>query len=210
MEQWRKDLLDRHERAGYIPIIRGLARSHTCPFYWYDDSRPVGDSVLHNGTVTFVNTGAATIAISAFHVYNQYIRDRAKGRHIKCQFGSATVEPEKYLFSSDENLDLVTFRLPEVLTAATRVIVHNAPKWPPDKLTQSDLVVFGGYPGHRRTEKHDTLETDFVTLISRVSQSSDDHASVYLNIPESHWPAGEHLANSPTWAAPAEVLSSAS
>ena len=197
MEQWRKDLLDLHERVGYIPTIRELARSHACPFYWYDDSLPVGNSVLHNGTITFVNTGAATIAISAFHVYNQYIRDRAKGPHIRCQFGSATVEPERYLFSSDENLDLVTFKLPDVLIAATRVAVHSAVQWPPDRLKQSDLVVFGGYPGHRRTEKYGTLESDFVTFISRVNQSSDDHASVYLNIPESHWPADQSIGEQP-------------
>ena len=190
-------MLDRHERAGYIPIIRELTRSYTCPFYWYDDSRPLGQSVLHNGTVTFVNTGAATLAISANHVYDQYIRDKAQYPHIKCQFGGATVEPERYICSSSENHDLVTFRLPEVLTAATRVIVHNSPKWPPERLKESDLVVFGGYPGHRRSERPDTLKTDFVTFISRVTQSSDDHAAVYLNIPESYWPAGESIGERP-------------
>ena len=197
MEQWQKDALDQHERAGYIPIIRELAMSHTCPFYWYDDSRSLGESVLHNGTATFVNTGAAILAISAFHVYAEYLRDKANAPQVRCQFGGVTVEPERYLVAANEILDLVTFRLPDILIVGTRVTVHNATKWPPDKLVQSDLVIFGGYPGQRRAEKPNSLETDFVTFISRVTQSSDDHASVYLNIPESHWPSGETMGERP-------------
>lgn len=197
METWQKESLNHLERAGYLPVIRSLARSHTCPFYWYDDFGPLGEAILHNGTVTFVNTGIATLAISANHVYERYLQDKANIPHTKCQFGGVTVEPERYVVSVNAALDIVTFELPSVLVAGSGATVHNAPKWPPDRLQQSELVIFGDYPGHRRTEREGALDTDFVVFISRVTQSSDDHVSVYLNIPESHWPRGESVGERP-------------
>jgi hypothetical protein len=197
MEQWKKDQLDLLERAGYIPILRELARSHTCPFYWYDDSRPLGDSILHNGTATVINTGTATLAVSANHVYAQYLQDKKRMPHLKCQFGGVTIDPELYVASENAALDIVTFELPSILVAGSGVTIHNSRVWPPDKLQQSELVIFGGYPGHRRTERDGALDTDFVTFISRVTQSSDDHFSVYLDLTNSHWPQGETVGERP-------------
>lgn len=55
-------------------------------------------------------------------------------------------------------------------------------------------------PGNRPVEAATTAHFDFVSMISRVSQSSEDHASICLNIPHSHWPQGESMEKSPIWA----------
>jgi hypothetical protein len=197
MDAWQIEGIDALERSGYLNVLRRLVMSHASPIWWYDTNRSAGTSILHSGTVSFVNAGADVFAVSAHHVYEQYLRDKAAHPSLKCQFGGVTVEPEKYLIDSDKKLDLVTFGLPIVLAAATGATIHNSPSWPPARLAQSDLVVLGGYPGNRRTEKTRSLDSDFVSFIGRITQSSEDHASVYLNIPASHWPQGKHLDESP-------------
>jgi len=189
--------INRLESAGYVNVLRDLVRSHTCPFWWYDDRAEVGSSILHNGTVTFVNTGSRVLGITANHVYEQYLKDKAQSPDTRCQFGSITVEPERYVISAEPNLDIVTFDLPVVLATATGVTTHNAGVWPPEELRTSDLVILGGYPGTRRSERSGTADFDFVTFISRVSQCSHDHIAVYLNMPESHWPQGESIGSGP-------------
>lgn len=197
MEQWQRDRLDHHERVGYIPIYRQLAMSHTCPMYWYDESLPIGQSVLHSGTVTIVNTRTETLVVSAEHVFRQYLLDKNENPRLKCQMGGVTVEPEKYLVDTDQELDLATFVLPSVLLAATGAIAHNTQKWPPDPMMQAELAILGGYPGNRRSEREGFLDTDFVTFITRVSQASDSHMAFQLNLAESHWPAGERIGQHP-------------
>lgn len=197
MEPWQIDGIDRLERSGYMNVLRNLVRSHTCAFWWFDDSAALGESILHSGTMTFVNTGTDTLGITANHVYESYLKDKADSPSIKCQIGSVTVEPERYVASIDTALDIAAFKLPSVLIAGTRVTVHNAATWPPEKLTESDLVVFGGYPGRRRTERIGVADFDFVSFVSRISQSSDDHISVYLNMPHSYWPQGVSVGDNP-------------
>ena len=189
--------IDRLEKSGYLSVLRGLVKSHTCPIWWYDDRRAVGKAILHNGTVAFVNTGRKVIAITANHVYEQYLKDKRENADLKCQFGNVTVEPEHYSIAADANVDVATFELPLVLAMATGVTTHNAGAWPPAELYESELIILGGYPGNRRSEKRHTVNSDFVSFISRVGQSSDDHLSIHLNMPESHWPQGERLDSSP-------------
>lgn len=197
MQPWQIQGLDRLERSGYMNVLRNLVRSHTCPFWWFDDQAPLGRSIIHNGTISFINTGSDVLGITANHVYEEYLKDKEASSSTVCQIGSVTAEPERYLVSADKALDMVVFRFPVVLVTASGVTVHNAPNWPPQELRASDLVILGGYPGNRRAERPRLADFDFVTFVSRVSQSSDDHASVYLNMPESYWPQGESVGNQP-------------
>ncbi len=196
MRTWQNEI-DQLERAGYLPELRNLVRSHTCPVWWYDDRKADGHSILHSGTLALVNTGLKVLAISANHVFEQYLKDKETDPNLKCQLGNVTVEPEKYVIDSDKTLDLVTFDLPVILATATGVTIHNSPSWPPPELHAPELVIFGGYPGNRRAEKSRTLNSDFVSFISRIGQSSEDHVSVHLNMSDSHWPQGERMTNSP-------------
>ena len=178
-------------------VLRNLVRSHTCPFWWFDESVPLGKSILHNGTICFVNTGNEILGITANHVYEGYLVDKDKNPLLVCQIGGVTVEPEKYVTRVFPELDLISFSLPSVLVAGTHVIIHNAASWPPPKLKEGDLVVLGGYPGARRVERTGKVDFDFVSFIGCISQSSDDHISIYINIPESYWPQGESVGEKP-------------
>jgi hypothetical protein len=197
MKPWQVDGLNRLEKTGYLHVLRKLVRSHSCPFWWYDDDAPVGRAILHNGTISFVNTGKTTLGITANHVFEEYLKEKATNSKVKCQIGNVTVEPERHVISSDKTVDIATLQLPTILIAATGVTVHSAPVWPPENLRESDLVICGGYPGIRRKENVATAEFDFVSFISRINQCSGDHVSIYLNIPGSHWPQGESVGGTP-------------
>ena len=101
MQTWQIGI-DRLESSGYLPVLRNLVKSPTCPVWWYDDSKTVGHSILHSGTITLVNSGSRVLAISANHVYEQYLKDNGTDPSLKCQFGNITVEPEKYVIDSDK------------------------------------------------------------------------------------------------------------
>ena len=197
MEKWQRDRLDDLERAGYIPAYRQLVMSHTCPFYWYQEDVPIGQSVIHNGTATVVDTGCKILVVTAEHVYRQYLSDRKRFANLRCQMGGVTVEPEKYLIDMDEKLDVATFALPPMLQVATGATAHSVPSWPPRLMANSELAILGGYPGSRRSEREGYLDSDFVTFITRASQSSETHVAFQLNLAESHWPPGERIGPSP-------------
>ena len=197
MHNEQKEGLNRLETIGYLPVLRNLAKSHTCSFWWFDDSEPLGKSILHNGTITFVDTGTETLGITAYHVYKGYLRGKAANGELICQIGSVTVEPEKYVAYESPRQDLVAFRLPSVLLGGTHVHVHSVRSWPPPKVKKGDLVLLGGYPGNRRQEEIGQANFDFVSFIGPVTEASDDRFSLYLNIPNSHWPQGVSLAEAP-------------
>jgi hypothetical protein len=197
MEPWQMAEIEKLEKTGYMNALRLLVRSHTCPIWWYENGKSSGDAILHNGTITFVNTGGVVIGITACHVFHGYMADKKSNPAVKCQIGNATAEPERYLISADVDSDLATFQLPLVLLAACGVTVHNAPTWPPRKLQVSDLVILGGYPGQRREEVGAIAKFDFVSFATRITECSDDHASVYVDTPNSFWPQGENLGPEP-------------
>jgi len=137
------------------------------------------------------------LGFTAHHVYEGYLNNKMRNPSIVCQIGSVTVEPEKYIHSIDADRDLISFKLPDVLIGGTRVTVHNTGEWPPSLLKEGDLVVLGGYPGTRRNERQGEADFDFVSFIGRVTQSSGDHLSVYLDLSNSHWPQGITIGETP-------------
>jgi len=197
VQQWQIEGLDHLERSGYLGVLRALIRSHTCPIWWWDDDMPGTDIILHNGTMSFVNTGSSVLCITADHVYEQYLIDRENYVSAKCQVGNVTVELERYLVSRDSKFDIAVFKLTPFLLGATGAVVHNAPRWPPADLRPSDIVIVGGYPGKKREERFTSVVHDFYSFIGRVDHSSDDHASLYLNMPESYSPQGVSIEGQP-------------
>lgn len=173
------------EGIGYMSAHQGLARSLTAPWWWYAGAGR--QHILHNGTVCFVNTGKVTVAVSALHVYRSYLKDKHEQANFGCQWGSATIEPEKYLLDENEGLDLVTFSVPEVLRVATRAEVHSPRHWPPEEVKPNEVVTSGGYPGWLREEKLDTAELPFVTLTNRVLSVTPENVTLQVDVATIRW-----------------------
>ena len=140
MDDHRKALADLYERAGYLPTYRSWAQSLTALFWWYDTAREPGHQILHNGTMTFADTGDRALAITACHVLDQYLEDKASASKFGCQVGSAEAEPERYLVDCDDKLDLAVFEFPRTLVAGFGATVHQSTRWPPAPLHEGDLV----------------------------------------------------------------------
>lgn len=190
METKRKEKLNYAEAAGYLPHIRAIALNATAPIWWSRSSTPIGNAVLHNGTVTLVNTGEKTICVTAGHVYSKYLVHKKEFNDLECQIGSVRINLEDYLIDHSDSLDLATFEITPILSAAFRASAHGAPKWPPEQLKESDIVILGGYPGLLRMEEEKRLGTPFISFIAPVAQSSLDHSAIQLNLEDAYWPDG--------------------
>lgn len=190
MESKRKKAFDHAEASGYLPHIRAIAQNSTAAIWWSRSSSPIGSAVLHNGTVTLVNTGEKTICITAGHVYSKYLEHKNEFNDIECQIGSIRINLEDYFIDHSPSLDIATFEISPILLAASRASSHGAPKWPPEQLKESDIVILGGYPGLLRIERQGQLGTPFVSFIARVAQTSLDHSAIQLNLEDAYWPDG--------------------
>lgn len=190
MESQREEALHRAEVAGYLPHIRAIAQIATATIWWSRSSSPIGSAVLHNGTMTFVNTGEKTICVTAAHVYKKYLEHNRAFNDLECQVGSVRINLEDYVIDCSDSLDLVTFEISTILLAASRASAHGAPTWPPGQLLESEIVILGGYPGLLRIEEQGQLGTPFVSFIARVAQTSLDHSAIQLNLEDAYWPDG--------------------
>ncbi len=180
------------ERSGYLPLLRAQAQASTAPFWWFVDATAATPAkIRHNGSICFVHTGERIVGVTADHVYRGYLDD-LRSLAVVCQIGSVRFQPERRVISSDKDVDLATFDVPEFMVAAAGRRAHYPPLWPDAPLAEGDLVIAGGYPGPLRAERGIQAEFPFVSLATRVRQSSDAHSALQLDLATSMWP-GERL-----------------
>ena len=156
--------------------------------------------ILHNGTVCFVDTGSRVIAVTADHVYRQYLVDRESGTDFVCQFGNITVLPESRLIDRNQRLDIATFDLPELIGRKERFLSNRLIKWPPPRLKPGDGVIYGGYPGAVRKSEVRTSQFPFETITGLVADVSSENIVLVVNYQGIYWPAqreGEELNTNP-------------
>lgn len=181
------------ERSGYMRMLRALAKTSTAPLWWFmDDTATSPAAIRHNGSICFLHTGQRIVGVTADHVYRRYLTD-LQSDAVVCQIGSVRFQPERRLISRDEDVDLATFDVPEFMVAAAGCHVHHPLQWPCALLTESELVMAGGYPGPLRVERDTQAEFPFVSLATRVRQSSEMHSALQLDLATSMWPPGERL-----------------
>src|SRR5581483_1525774 len=132
------------------------------PFWWSLQQEPSTPAeILHNGTISYVNTGNAELGVTANHVLADYVRDLEQFGPIaiECQFGGSTIDPEKRVLASNSALDIATLAVPEVFVTASGDNPkhhHTAAFWPPIRVRRGELVLYGGHPGVLREDKFRT------------------------------------------------------
>lgn len=167
------------ERVGdlvSIAAIQKVAETISAPLFWYDSNCAVGARVIHQGTMTFVNTGVRNIGISAAHVYGGYIRDRSANNGITCQLGAAAFRPESSLIFIDHALDLATFEITVELVNDAGKAIHQLPiPWPPPVPSLGERVMFSGHVGRAyRTETQTAVKSAFASFFVSVESIADD------------------------------------
>lgn len=154
-------------RLDYFQLLSKLAEGMCAPFWW-SLQKDVGKlaHILNNGTICYVNTGTAELGVTANHVYKKGLEhlEECGELAMECQFGGSTIHPQKHVISQSNKWDLATFAIPEVFVTASQMRYrthHHAPKWPPDRLTPKERVLYGGHPGILREEKGRTADLPF-------------------------------------------------
>ncbi len=191
MDEKRKALFNRLEAIGYLPAMRQLIMRMSTPFWWHGIDDQGQYRVFHNGTLCVLHTGVEQIGVTADHVYQQYLLDKNRFASFGCQFGGATVEPEKWLIDRNRRADLATFSIPNVILGLANVYPHYPVRWPTEPVREREVVIYGGYPGRLREAKEITVESPFQTLASAVTSVSYDKMGLFLDLHNLHWPFHE-------------------
>jgi len=191
--------IDQAERTGYLKALRGQARAVCAPLWWHGHDAAGNYRILHNGTVTFVDTGVKLLAVTADHVLAKYFADKAQDPHIVCQLGSTTVDLETRLVDRDQSLDIATIEVSEVLVGASGVSFHAPAVWPTPPLSEREVILCAGYPGHLREEHQSTADLPFQWFVGRATTVSNQNISLHLDLDNLHIPlsATAHLNRVP-------------
>jgi hypothetical protein len=185
-------------QLGPIAAIQAVAERMTPPLFWYGPERPAGERVYRNGSAALINTGVATFAVTAAHVFDQYLQDKRSNQDIVCQLGASLFNPEATLIDHDTKVDLATFRIPAVPPSH---FVHQPPTtWPPPCPTVGNRLMLGGHAGKYRTEAADRMQGGVVRFFVRASGGGPSSVSCHLGIAEgrpfpgeTRIPPGTHL-----------------
>lgn len=191
MDEKHKALFDQLEIVGYLPEMRKLVMRMATPFWWFGVNEKGRLQVFHNGTLTVFHSGVRQIGVTADHVYEQYLIDKARLESFGCQFGGATATPEKWLIDRSRKADLATFEIPDVILGLANLHPHYPVQWPTEQAREREVVVYGGYPGSLREEKEAVIETPFETLASAVTSVSPLQMGLHIDMANIHWPFHE-------------------
>jgi hypothetical protein len=188
MNTAHRDAIDRAERSGYLPALRRLARQSCVPFWWHGMNASNQYRILHNGTVCFVETGTRKIAVTANHVYSEYLRNKQANPDLVCQFGGTPFSPEGRLIDRSASLDVATFDVSDVAIGMSGGSFHSTPKWPTEEAKEGDVLLLGGYPGRLREEGEVTAELPFQWFIGAASSVSPFNVALHLDLANLHQP----------------------
>jgi len=184
----------------FAQFLSKIAEKTCAPFWWSIQKNPKEPAtILHNGTICFVDTGSAELGVTANHVYEQWLKDLAEfgDDTLECQFGGSTIYPEKHAIAQSIKRDLATFVVPEVFVTAsmlTNRTHHHALTWPPDRLKPRERVLLGGYPGILRKEKGETADLPFQWSLGVVDDAGDANI-VVLPFDDLHWLSNNEAIN---------------
>jgi hypothetical protein len=105
---------------------------------------------IANGSVFFVQTPKALLAVTAKHVYEDYIAKKAESDGVECQIANLPFLPDERLVGLGKAYDIATFRmLPEELRKINKIPMTC---WPPLPPQEGGGILYAGFPGTEKTE----------------------------------------------------------
>lgn len=120
--------------------------------------KPKKDTItaIRSATATFLELKKQVFAITCFHVIEEYRKVLQVNGDTLFQIGDTAIDLESQLVSESPKYDLVTiflteFQLKKILnTEGIGSQVIRPSVWPPSKISESDKILFGGFPGTLR------------------------------------------------------------
>jgi hypothetical protein len=136
--------------GGLGDVLRQVVMDCCRPIYWFafdDDQNPV----LHNGTVTLIQTPNRLLGVTARHAVEDFKKDHAE-RRVRLQIADAVINdlPDRIIATSEE-LDLATIDIDQRIISQLGAPVPLR-SWPPMPPERGSSIMFGGFPGQERQE----------------------------------------------------------
>ena len=138
--------------------LKSVAKS-AAPIFWEAQGKK-GSSPITNGTMFLANFGEGCFAVTANHVYEGYLNDKAEFPNTTCWIAPEAFEAggkdaipfdlEERLIDRLEDPDIATFKVTE--SEAEEIGTSKVSLWPPIPPKTGQAVVFTGYPGIERLE----------------------------------------------------------
>lgn len=188
MQPLEKSAIDHAERSGYLAALRDQVKSVCLPFWWHGIDQSGRYGILHNGTASLVDTGSRHIAVTADHVLAQYLSDQERDPKVVCQFGSATVNIADRIIDRDPKQDIATIEVSQVVVGPTGSSFHAPREWPPQRLSEGEVIMCAGFPGKLREEQESTAEFPFQWFVGRATNVSSQNISLHLDLDNLHVP----------------------
>jgi hypothetical protein len=140
-------------------VLRKILMDYCVPSFWFQHSKD-NPTILHNGTVTLVQTPKKLLGITAAHILREYEKDRNEQK-IRFQLGDCIVDDilERMIAISDR-FDIATFEFDRELKANIGKDTVPLELWPPQPPQEGRGIMLAGFPGKSRLE-HKKLEADF-------------------------------------------------
>jgi hypothetical protein len=136
-------------KGPYGREISNIASSYTSAINW-----PSGPSAvdIDNGSIFFLDCGSGPLAVTAYHVYEGYLKRKKLNSRLKCKIGSVSFVPEDRLIDRDQELDIVTFTIDKKEVEADGKVIHRVDpnNWPPKPPDIGKGIFFAGYPKEYR------------------------------------------------------------
>ena len=127
-------------------VYRSILSACCAPIFWY---RPTGP-ILHNGTLTFVQTPKRLLGITAAHVLRQYELDHGDAP-VRLQVMNALWETPEIIAISDTR-DLATIAVPQIMLSKIGKELAPLSSWPPIIPQEDRGIMLAGYPGVDRVQ----------------------------------------------------------
>ncbi len=146
-----KNLTDIELSQKMSPHLSEIAKNYIAPIYWHSGS-DTSQSIIHNGTIFFLNTGERLFAVTANHVYQAFLNDQCIDPSIICKVGNLTFDLNERLIDCDHDIDIATFRIDatEVQKIGKTTLTSYQDFWPPMPPSQGKGVFFCGFPENCR------------------------------------------------------------
>ena len=146
-EEEKKRILS--DELGLGLLHSGLA--FAIPLWWVSENGEAGFA-LRNGSAFLVDLGHGVFAVTAAHVFKEYLAAKKMAVAIGCQLGNLLFDPEAQLICCRDDLDIATFRVSpsEAGRIGKAIVTSGPPNWGPLSPATGNFAFFAGFPAQTR------------------------------------------------------------